>query len=78
MSKNKFFKIYVIILLLIVFVSIGYSAFEQKYNIENTKAEIRVNKDIRITDVSIDSVINEGISNYDRERKDSRSITSGV
>lgn len=66
-KKNSKYLIYIGILgvvLVIVFLSVGYSAFQNRLAIENIGAIVRIDKDIRITNVSIEKV-NNVISNYE-------------
>ena len=65
MNRKIINIIYIILGLLIIFITIGYSAFENSFNLNNMLAEIRLQKDIRITGINIDSTINEAISNYE-------------
>lgn len=66
-KKNSKYLIYIgiiVIVLVIVFLSVGYSAFQNRLAIENIGAIVRIDKDIRITNVSIETV-NNVISNYE-------------
>ena len=66
-KKNCKYLIYIgiiVIVLVIVFLSVGYSAFQNRLAIENIGAIVRIDKDIRITNVSIEKV-NNVISNYE-------------
>lgn len=66
-KKNSKYLIYIGIIsvvLVIVFLSVGYSAFQNRLAIENIGAIVRIDKDIRITNVSIEKV-NNVISNYE-------------
>ena len=66
-KKNSKYLIYIgiiVIVLVIVFLSVGYSAFQNRLAIENIGAIVRIDKDIRITNVSIEKV-NNVISNYE-------------
>lgn len=65
---KKFINIYtisIIVLLLVIGLSIGYSAFNSKLIIGNTIADVRLKTDIRITGINVDSVTNGGISTYE-------------
>ena len=66
-KKNSKYLIYIGIIsfiLVIIFLSVGYSAFQNRLAIENIGAIVRIDKDIRITNVSIEKV-NNVISNYE-------------
>ena len=66
-NKNSKYLIYIgiiVIVLVIVFLSVGYSAFQNRLAIENIGAVVRIDRDIRITNVSIEKV-NNVISNYE-------------
>lgn len=66
-KKNCKYLIYIgiiVIVLVIIFLSVGYSAFQNRLAIENIGAIVRIDKDIRITNVSIEKV-NNVISNYE-------------
>ncbi|MDE5888585.1 MAG: hypothetical protein K2H20_01050 [Bacilli bacterium] len=54
-----------IVLIVIVFLTIGFSAFQDSLFIDSAKVTYRAIKDIRVTGVSIDSVENGGVSNYE-------------
>lgn len=49
---------YSLILLCIIFLNIGFSAYQNKLSIENLSAVVRIDKDVRVTNVSVDSVNN--------------------
>lgn len=64
-KNNKSFCFCIIVLVLtIVFLSIGFSAFQNKLAIENINAKVRVDKDIRVMKVSVDN-LNEATSYYE-------------
>ena len=66
-KNNSKYLIYIGIIgvvLIIVFLSVGYSAFQNRLAIENIGAIVRIDKDIRITNISIEKV-NNVISNYE-------------
>lgn len=66
-KKNSKYLIYIGIIsfiLVIIFLSVGYSAFQNRLAIENIGAIVRIDKDIRITNISIEKV-NNVISNYE-------------
>ncbi len=67
---------YFIIIFLVLCISIGYSALNERLLIDNITAEVRVEKDIRITNVGINSSENEAISKY--ENYNINNITSSV
>lgn len=66
----------IIVLFIIMFLTVGYSAFTTKVQIGDIAANIRIKADIRITDISIDSFKSNAISNY--EDYNISNITSGI
>ncbi len=70
MKKNKkkpsvqtlFTTIIIIVTLLI---SVGYSAFNTKLNVKDIKAVVRVEKDVRVTNITIKETSNGGVSNWE-------------
>lgn len=69
-------KSIILVLLIVTFLSVGYSAFITRVQIEDIAANIRIKTDIRITNVSIDSFKSNAISNY--EDYNINNITSGL
>ena len=64
--KNKKFKIIISILLCIVaFLTIGYSSFSSELNIDGLFAIVRIQKDIRITGVSINNTTSNASSDWE-------------
>lgn len=65
--KNKNFNLLLVIftLFLIIFLSVGYSAFSSNLNISG-EAVYRVEKDVRITNLSLNSTSYEGLSSYSK------------
>ena len=57
-KNNLKYFYFITIALTIVFLSIGFSAFQNKLAIENINAVVRIDKDIRVTKVGVDSVNN--------------------
>jgi len=55
----------IIVCVIVLFLSIGYSAFNSKLNITGTVATVRIKKDIRVTGISVYSRTNSGVSNYE-------------
>ena len=51
--------------LFVVLLSVGYSAFGTNLNISGIAAEVRIEADIRVTGISVDSYTNGGISTYE-------------
>lgn len=66
----------ILVLLVVLFLSVGYSSFTAKLQIEGIAANVRINADIRITSISIDSFKSSAISSYEDYNVDN--ITSGV
>ena len=65
---SKLFNIHtipIIIALFIVLLSIGYSAFGTTLNISGATVDVRIDADIRVTGINIDSASNGGISTYE-------------
>ncbi len=56
--------LYFVIVLAVLGISIGYSAFSERMLIEGVVADVRVEKDIRITNVSIEAVEGEALAKY--------------
>ena len=76
-TSNMIYKIVpYIVLLVVICLSIGYSAFCSKLSISKTVTKVRLKENIRITDISIDSVSNSGVSKYNEYNKEN--ITVGV
>ena len=63
--KSKYSFIPYIIFLTIISLTIGYSAFGTEMMIGNISAEVRIEKDIRVSGINIDSFSSEGLSNYE-------------
>ena len=70
-AKNKYFKnkkngslIMILLFCGILFLSIGFSAFWNKLSIDEASAVVRIDKDMRIMGVRVDSV-NQAISSYE-------------
>lgn len=55
----------IFVLLLVVFLSIGYSSYNTNMFINDVSLTVRLNKDIRVTGVSVVSSDGDGISNYE-------------
>lgn len=56
--------LYFVIVLTVLGISIGYSAFSERMLIEGVVADVRVEKDIRITNVSIEAVEGGALAKY--------------
>ena len=54
-KNKKYIYCYLIIFLLLLFLNIGFSAFQNKLSIENTNASVKIDKDVRVTNVGVDS-----------------------
>ncbi len=61
---NKRTVVYSLIVVTILFLSVGFSAFQNNLQIEDLAASVRIEKDIRISNIKIDSV-NNGVSSYE-------------
>lgn len=55
-DNNLLYFVSIIIVLTIIFLSVGFSAFQNKLAIEDISATIRIDKDVRVTKVGIESV----------------------
>ena len=55
-KKNNYIYLYICIFILILFLSIGFSAYNNKLSIDNISSIVRVDKDIRVTNVNINEV----------------------
>ena len=61
-KTNKLFYFSTMILLcIVIFLSIGFSAFQNDLSVENISATVRIDKDIRVMKVGVDST-NEATS----------------
>ena len=69
-------KSLIIVMITIVLLSVGYSAFTTRIQIEKITANIRIKSDIRVTNISIDSFKNSALSKY--EDYNVNNITSGL
>lgn len=76
MRKNIISIVYLIVGLLIIFITIGYSTLSTQFGINNIITHVRPQIDIRISALSVESVTNGGISNY--EEFDHDTIFLGV
>lgn len=59
-KKNDYIYLYICIFILILFLSIGFSAYNNKLSIDNISSIVRVDKDIRVTNVNINEVNSAG------------------
>ncbi len=66
----------IIVALFVVLLSIAYSAFGTTLNISGIAAEVRIEADIRVTGISVDSYTNSAISSY--EEYNVSNISMGV
>ncbi len=62
--RKNGFRNYRFIFLGILLLSVGFSAFQNNLSINDANATVRVDKDIRIMGISIDSV-NDATSSYE-------------
>lgn len=74
-SVNSSYLFAFIIGLFIIFLTIGFSAFQNDLRINNISADVRIDKDIRVMDVSL-SETKEAISTY--EEYNVSNITSNI
>ena len=64
-QKNMVNIVILCVFALIISISIGFSAMYSSLDIGSLGAYFRINKDIRITDISLDSTKNNAISNWE-------------
>lgn len=63
-TNNNYLWFYGLIFILILSLNIGFSAYQNKLSIENISALVRIDKDIRITSIGVDST-NDATSLYE-------------
>ena len=63
-SNNLFYFSIVVVVFTILFLSVGFSAFQNDLAIEDISATVRIDKDVRVMKVSVDSV-NEATSYHE-------------
>ena len=76
--NHKSYPIYITIFILfftIIFLSIGFSSFQNNLAIDNISATIKIDKDIRITNININNT-NNATSNY--EEYNATSISGSI
>lgn len=54
-----------IITICVLFLSAAWAAFQSTFNIKNLAAIIRIERDVRITGITVDGVTNSALSNYE-------------
>ena len=64
-KKNYIALIPFFIVICVVLLSIGWAAFQSTFNVSNLYAMVRIDRDIRVTDVQATSNTNSGRSNYE-------------
>ena len=74
--NNYQFIISIILVFAIAFLTIGFSDYSTNASIENIQANIRIQRDIRITDMNINNVTGNAISNW--EDVNIHTISSGI
>ena len=74
--NNYIYLVAVVTILTIVFLTIGFSDSTIYGNIDNIGAKIKVQRDIRITEVSINHVTNNAVSNWETENV--KTISAGI
>ncbi len=76
-DKKYIYGLTTILLVFSVFmISLGWSFFTQSLNIGDISASVRVNADIRVTEVSVDKTFDDGASSW--EDYNVKSISSGI
>ena len=66
----------IILVVTVCFLTIGFSSFTSQLGINGISAQVRIQRDIRITSVAIDSVSGNALSNGEDYNVDT--ITSGI
>ena len=74
--KSNFFFVLICVVVLTIMLSIGYSAFGTEANITGPIAEVKVEANTRVTNISVDSGTNDGLSKY--EEYNAASISTQV
>lgn len=74
--KNNYFKFLLVVLLVVSLVSIGYAAFTIDLDLEKISAMFRLQTDIRITNITLDSKSDDAYTNY--EEYNVKEIIAGV
>ena len=64
-KKNYIALIPFFIVICVALLSIGWAALQSTFNVRNLYAIVRIDRDIRVTDVQATSNTNSGRSNYD-------------
>ena len=65
MDKKKKYIIYSIILLLVVSLSVGFSAFQKQLLIDDSIFHVRLHEDVRVSDIKVQSSSENVVSNYE-------------
>ena len=55
----------IVVAIIVVLLSVGYSAFGTSLNISDIAVNVRVEADIRVTGISVDSYTNNAVSSYE-------------
>ena len=55
----------IVVAIIVVLLSVGYSAFGTSLNISDIAVNVRVEADIRLTGISVDSYTNNAVSSYE-------------
>lgn len=64
-SKDYLVLCTIIVMFCVLLLSIGWSAFQSTFDVKNLLATVRVERDVRITGISIDGVTSSALSNYE-------------
>lgn len=70
--------LYFSIMAIVLMLTIGYANYAVNFSISNISAHVRIQKDIRITDLVLDSVSNSGESTYDEFNAENISIGASL
>ncbi len=74
MKKNRSYLIMTLLFLLVLSLSIGYSAFGSKMHISGIALEYRIVKDVRITNLSVEEVTNDAVIDFNEYNYDNLSL----
>ena len=69
-KKDIINPLLIIVLSFVVLLSIGYSAYIARLSVSDITAYVRINKDVRITNLSVSNGLNGGISNSEEFETD--------
>ena len=71
LKKNKLCYVYLFIIFVVMFISLGYASSNITLTIDEILSYVRIEEDIRVTGINVDSASNGVISNYEEYNKNS-------